>query len=34
MVPTGSGAVAGVGLEILVVGKDGRIETDYQFIEG
>lgn len=34
MVPTGGGAVAGAGLEILILGKDGRIETDYQFIEG
>ena len=34
MVPTSGGGVAGVGLEILVLDKDGRIKTDYQFIEG
>ncbi|MEU4405410.1 hypothetical protein AB0F88_12845 [Streptosporangium sp. NPDC023963] len=34
MVPTGGGEPAGVGLEILVLGEDGRIRTDYQFIEG
>jgi hypothetical protein len=28
------GAVAGVGLEILLLGPDGRIERDFQFIEG
>jgi hypothetical protein len=33
MVPVGGGDVAGVGLEVLVLGTDGRIETDYQFIE-
>jgi len=33
MVPSG-GEVAGVGLEILVLDEDGRIKTDYQFIEG
>ena len=27
------GEVAGVGLEFLVLGPDGRIERDYQFIE-
>ncbi|UJW28525.1 hypothetical protein L3Q67_24970 [Saccharothrix sp. AJ9571] len=27
------GEVAGVGLEILVLDRDGRIRTDYQFIE-
>jgi hypothetical protein len=34
MVPTGGGEAAGAGLEILVLGEDGRIKTDYQFIEG
>src|SRR5262249_57597673 len=34
MVPSGGGDVAGAGLEILVLDEDGRIETDYQFIEG
>ncbi|GHF50712.1 hypothetical protein FHX82_003925 [Amycolatopsis bartoniae] len=29
-----SGEVAGVGLEVLVLDEDGRIRTDYQFIEG
>ena len=33
MVPTDGGEAAGTGLEILVLGADGRIETDYQFIE-
>ncbi|MFD9740662.1 hypothetical protein [Umezawaea sp. NPDC059074] len=28
------GEVAGVGLEVLVLDQDGRIRTDYQFIEG
>jgi hypothetical protein len=28
------GEVAGVGLEILILGPDGRIASDYQFIEG
>jgi hypothetical protein len=28
-----SGEVAGVGLEFLVIAPDGRIQTDYQFIE-
>jgi hypothetical protein len=28
------GEVAGVGLEILVLDQDGRIRTDYQFVEG
>jgi hypothetical protein len=27
------GAAAAVGLEILVLGEDDRIKTDYQFIE-
>ncbi|WP_440072351.1 hypothetical protein [Streptosporangium sp. OZ121] len=34
MVPAGGGEPVGVGLEILVLGGDGRIRTDYQFIEG
>jgi hypothetical protein len=34
MVPTGGGEVAGAGLEILFLDEDGRIKTDYQFIEG
>jgi hypothetical protein len=33
MVPSGGGAVAGVGLEVLVLDDDGRIRIDYQFIE-
>jgi hypothetical protein len=33
MVPRGGGAVAGVGLEVLVLDDDGRIRIDYQFIE-
>jgi hypothetical protein len=28
------GEVAGAGLEILLLDEDGRIKTDYQFIEG
>ncbi|MEV4510966.1 hypothetical protein AB0K00_18585 [Dactylosporangium sp. NPDC049525] len=34
MMPRDGGAAAGVGLEILVLGADGRIVSDYQFIEG
>jgi hypothetical protein len=34
MVPRDGGDVAGVGLEILILGADGRIVSDYQFIEG
>lgn len=34
MISTDGGEVAGVGLEILVLDEDGRIKTDYQFIEG
>jgi hypothetical protein len=34
MVPRAGGDVAGVGLEILTLGADGRIVSDYQFIEG
>jgi hypothetical protein len=33
MVTTGSGEVAGVGLEVLILDDDGRIRIDYQFIE-
>lgn len=33
MVPKGGGAVAGVGLEILVLDAEDRVRTDYQFIE-
>ncbi|MFI6649203.1 hypothetical protein ACIBI8_16525 [Streptomyces sp. NPDC050529] len=34
MAPRGGGEAAGIGLEILVLGPDGRIVSDYQFIEG
>lgn len=34
MVARDGGEVAGVGLEILMLGPDGRIVGDYQFIEG
>jgi hypothetical protein len=34
MVPRAGGHAAGVGLEILMLGADGRIVSDYQFIEG
>ncbi|MGW2474553.1 hypothetical protein [Streptomyces sp. NPDC001665] len=34
MAPRGGGEAAGVGLEVLVLGPDGRIVNDYQFIEG
>jgi hypothetical protein len=34
MIPAGGGEAAGAGLEILVLDADGRITTDYQFIEG
>jgi len=34
MVPSGGGDVAGVGLEIFILDEDGRIKSDYQFIEG
>ena len=33
MVPSGGGEAAAAGLEILILGPDGRIEADYQFIE-
>ena len=31
---TPDGETGGVGLEFLVIGEDGRIRLDYQFIEG
>ena len=34
MILADGGEAAGTGLEALVLGKDGRIRTDYQFIEG
>jgi hypothetical protein len=34
MVPRDGAEVVGVGLEILVLGPDGRIVSDYQFIDG
>jgi hypothetical protein len=34
MVPAGGGEAAGTGLEILILDTDGRIKTDYQFIDG
>jgi hypothetical protein len=33
MVPAGGGDVQAVGLDVLMLDGDGRIETDYQFIE-
>jgi len=33
MVTTADGETAAVGLEFLVLGEDGRIRIDYQFIE-
>ena len=33
MVSTTDGSVAGIGLEFLVIDADGRIRSDYQFIE-
>jgi hypothetical protein len=33
MVSTQDGSVAGVGLEFLVIDAEGRIRSDYQFIE-
>jgi hypothetical protein len=32
-VPVGGGDAVGLGLDVLVLGDDGRIESDYQFIE-
>lgn len=34
MVPRSGGEVVGGGLDILVLGADGRVVSDYQFIEG
>jgi hypothetical protein len=34
MVPADGREAAGAGLEILLLDEDGRITTDYQFIEG
>ncbi|MGW0410326.1 hypothetical protein ACWDZX_03325 [Streptomyces collinus] len=34
MAPRDGGEIAGVGLEILMLGPDGHIVSDYQFIEG
>lgn len=33
MVATDDGGVAAVGLEVFILGADGRIKADYQFIE-
>jgi hypothetical protein len=33
MVPSGGGAVAATGLIVLLLAEDGRIRTDYQFID-
>ena len=33
MAPAAGGEAAATGLEILILGPDGRIEADYQFIE-
>jgi len=33
MVPATGGAVAAVGFEFLVLGDDGRIRLDYQFLD-
>jgi hypothetical protein len=33
MVPNGGGAVAATGLIVLLLADDGRIRTDYQFID-
>ena len=33
MVPADGGEAAATGLEILILGPDGRIKADYQFIE-
>jgi hypothetical protein len=34
MVATGSGEVAGWGTDVVILAPDGRIRTDYQFIDG
>jgi len=33
MVPSGGGEPAGIGVDILILDEDGRIRTDYQFVE-
>jgi len=33
MLPAGGGDAVSVGLDLLVLGEDGRIRTGYQFIE-
>jgi hypothetical protein len=33
MVPAGGGEVLAVGIDLLLLGPDGRIVSDYQFIE-
>jgi hypothetical protein len=33
MVRKSDGEIAAVGLNIFVLGEDGRIQTDYQFVE-
>jgi hypothetical protein len=33
MVPTAGGDAVGVGLEFLILARDGRFRLDYQFIE-
>ena len=34
MIPRAGGDIAGVGLEVLIVDDDMRVQADYQFIEG
>jgi hypothetical protein len=33
MVPAAGGAAAAVGFDFLVLGDDGRIRLDYQFLD-
>lgn len=33
MVPAGGGEALAIGIDLLLLGPDGRIRTDYQFIE-
>jgi hypothetical protein len=33
MVPHGGGAIAATGLIVMRLGEDGRVHTDYQFID-
>ncbi|HZR51685.1 MAG TPA: hypothetical protein VFB06_19490 [Streptosporangiaceae bacterium] len=33
MIPAGGGDPAGIGVEVLILDEDGRIRTDYQFVE-